>query len=151
MFTCKNFFNLTSLNYFSSYFVPNEIRFYEKFWRWLIGFKAFQIHSAYPLILVFFSQERNEVTGNHITPAYFFWIKCAWNKCHSFSQFTIYHFRVSERTFILSLYCVTFFHVTVQKKLFDILKLEIYCTEIKLCYKYTAIMFNLIRRFTISF
>lgn len=121
MFTCENFFNLTSLNYFSSYFVPNEIRFYEKFCRWLIGFKAFRIHSAFPLILVFFSQERNEVTGKHTTPAYFFWIKCAWNKCHSFSQSTIYHFRVRKLIiFILSLCCVMFFHVIVQKIIWHI-------------------------------
>lgn len=151
MFTCENFFNLTSLNYFSSYFIPNEIRFYEKFWRWLIGFKAFQVHSAYPLVLVCFSQERNVVIGNHITPAYFFWIKRAWNKCQFFSQFTIYHFRVREHIFILSLHCVTFFHVIMQKSLFDTLKLEIYCTETKLCCKYTAIMFSFIGPFTISF
>lgn len=133
MFTCENFLNLTSLNYFSSYFVPNEIRFYEKFWRWLIGFKAFQTHSAYPLILVFFSQERNEVTRKHITPAYFFWIKRAWNKCHSFSQFTIYHFRVRGSIFILSLCCVTFFHVTVQKRnIWHIKTWNIYCAETRL-------------------
>lgn len=104
------FFNLTSINYFSSYFVPNEIRFHEKFCRWLIGFKAFWIHSAFPLILLFFSQERNEVTGKRITPAHLFWFKRAWNKCHSFSQTIICHFRVGNFfIFILSLCCVTLF------------------------------------------